>query len=136
MRPGLEKFWLYAEIEKNERVGFDYDDVLADVLEDAVREAARKESEMGLSNYPPGVTGNEPQITGEFAPSELEDMIAVARKKIRGEVEDVVAVLEDHAELNHRDAKLIGEALDVLDDELKVQEDQFAEPEYEPEEGR
>jgi len=36
----------------------------------------------GLSNYPPGVTGNEPQISGRFDPADLNYEIAETTKRV------------------------------------------------------
>ena len=80
------------------------------------------------SNYPPGVTGNEPQITGEWSADELNDQLAEAKRSIEDTVNDILATFDDQGALGKVDDRRIDEAkdklLDVLDDlELQTEPD-------------
>jgi hypothetical protein len=47
------------------------------------------------SNYPPGVTGNEPQITGEISPEEIEMSAITTKKDVELLLNELVGMIED-----------------------------------------
>lgn len=72
---------------------------------------------MGLSNYPPGVTGNEPQISGIWPAEVVVDEAYDNLKRIHTELEDIANNLEDQlGELPRHLEKIIEEAVDSVED--------------------
>lgn len=48
-----------------------------------------------MSNYPPGVTGNEPQISGVWPVEDLADHVAAELRGIERKLEDLQCVIDD-----------------------------------------
>jgi prefoldin subunit 5 len=48
-----------------------------------------------MNNYPPGVTGNEPQISGIYPPDQVIDSVDSDLDKVKRTVEEAMAFLED-----------------------------------------
>lgn len=69
-------------------------------------------------SYPPGVTGNEPQISGVMDRYAAEDLVSEAKKKIRKEVEELTEQLDDSGYMRDHVAESIEIALENLEDEL------------------
>ncbi len=86
------------------------------------------------SNYPPGVSGNEPQITGEWPIEQVIDGAAEDIKKANNLVEDVACQLDDQGALPKvlydKLVKVQNGLADIRDDILNLIPD---EPDYEQE---
>lgn len=66
---------------------------------------------MGLSNYPPGVTGNEPQISGIWPAEQVVDDAVDSLNKMSNDLDELVLELEDQG-LFSPDAEKHVEALE------------------------
>lgn len=55
-----------------------------------------------MNNYPPGVTGNEPQISGVLPPEDLAAGATETIKKVTTQLSDLACLLEDHGALPDR----------------------------------
>ena len=72
---------------------------------------------MGYSNYPPGVTGNEPQISGVWPLETIIPDINARLKRIADELEAVSCIAEDELDPHGGAGKLgmlIANALEVV----------------------
>lgn len=84
-----------------------------------------------MDNYPPGVTGREPQITGEWPADALIDAITDTIKKVRDEVEELTGLLDDQGALSAREDNAITDAVEALVDELRSVENTLEPPDPE-----
>lgn len=75
------------------------------------------------SNYPPGVTGMEPQISGVYPPDVILDSAVESIGKIRKQLDELSADLDDQGVLDKRLDNHIGiaeEAIIQLEGQLKL----------------
>ena len=88
------------------------------------------------SNYPPGVTGNEPQISGVYSPDAVIDMGVSDIDKCRQDLEGLMAWFEDQDMFRNGINKDIEEAYDKVEKALIEWKDELQaiypeEPDYE-----
>jgi hypothetical protein len=74
------------------------------------------EQNMGLSNYPPGVTGNEPQISGEWPMETLVDDALVDLTQARNIIDDVAAMLDEQGAFSKQVEKAVENLESALED--------------------
>lgn len=84
--------------------------------------------------YPPGVTGNEPEITGVWPPDALADYCHSEAAKARRLLEDLEGVLDDQGALPHVEDEM-GAAL-AATQALVDAAGRIAPPEVDPDEQR
>lgn len=76
----------------------------------------------GASNYPPGVTGREPQISGIYPREQVIDGALDELKRARVEIENCAAGLDDQGALSDtldQDFDALTEKLDEIERTLK-----------------
>jgi hypothetical protein len=84
---------------------------------------------MSLSNYPPGVTGNEPEISGIYPLDQVVDSCLEQFTSVEDNVNNILADLdEQNAGLSAKEEADILEALEAFKDAISDKRP----PEYDP----
>lgn len=86
---------------------------------------------MGLSNYPPGVTGNEPQISGIWPAEQVIDQSVEDLTRARDTIEDALSICDDQGmsfnkkevERQYQLIQLIDDVIDDINSRMPPEED-------------